>query len=571
MTPQPLFFLVRPGVTVQTPSGPMQTQPGSIVPLIATDELPDWIDIAGAPRELTVQQTIGLANLGSFIKAEGHYPVRIAYDSPGDDSSSDGEGVKPSWADLVEDMEGDRGDQEGAAKVASAAGPTPVVPPTPAVSPAQLNAHPAVQSQPTMHLPLRTSVKATDIHPADRMKAHWNAGQHNRTAGLSASTHNKQAISTVQPDSRTAAESPGVRSIEEDMLALSEVVLEETRERARLRANTAVKSSKPTPLVYQATTPSTAASPQPTPQSVDEYCRHWCHYGTCKWGLQCRYKHSMPTTPSGLLEVGLSEFPTWWLAKVFVGDAPSLSAASQNHPTTHANVDINLAAAAAAAALGLGGLGGLTPYPSQANAQNLGLNQARDYYARQLGVMRGMGLGLGAQGGGIGGLSNKKLKTQLRDAVGLLRELGLTMALSSVKRKERKPKDVSPLDRGGKMKVAVAMEGSGDVRVQQQQKGDGHVQGQGLGHAQGAQQAQADAQANIIASEATGSVLQAQQQQQQAQTPITQAVHGVSDATDAKTGSQISKQGVVVVLPPPHPAVPSAAATQSQSQELVDV
>ncbi|KAK4451681.1 hypothetical protein QBC34DRAFT_400458 [Podospora aff. communis PSN243] len=379
MVSQPLFFLVRPGVTVQTPSGPMQTQPGSIVPLIAIDELPDWIEIVGAPRQLTVQQTIGMANLGSFVKSDGTYPVRIAYDAAGDDSSSDGEEVKPSWADLVEEMRDDCGIGE---RRDAEIGTASVVPPTPAVSPVQLNTpapgQPQTPSQPQPSPSNSNNTRATDIHPADRMKAHWAVNQPARHAGLSASIHNQPPEAKQTP-----------------------------------------------PTTQQATTPTISstctASTQPMPQSVDEYCRHWCHHGTCKWGLQCRYKHSMPTTPSGLLEVGLSEFPTWWLAKVLIGDTSALALGNKNSSSSSPpSGDINLAAAAAA--LGMGGLGGLaTPYPRQANAQNLGLNLARDYYARQLGVMRGLRLGLGSQGGGV---SNKKLKAQLREAVGLLRELG---------------------------------------------------------------------------------------------------------------------------------------------------
>ncbi|RNJ61225.1 hypothetical protein D7B24_000078 [Verticillium nonalfalfae] len=41
------------------------------------------------------------------------------------------------------------------------------------------------------------------------------------------------------------------------------------------------------------------------------YCRHYCHHGTCKWGSRCRYQHIMPSTSSGLAEVGLKNFPAW--------------------------------------------------------------------------------------------------------------------------------------------------------------------------------------------------------------------------------------------------------------------
>ncbi|KAG8674479.1 hypothetical protein FPOAC2_00502 [Fusarium poae] len=55
--------------------------------------------------------------------------------------------------------------------------------------------------------------------------------------------------------------------------------------------------------------------PNATPPSsqLPSPCRHWCHHGVCKWGLDCHYEHTMPTTPTGLDEVGLSQSPDWWL------------------------------------------------------------------------------------------------------------------------------------------------------------------------------------------------------------------------------------------------------------------
>jgi hypothetical protein len=52
------------------------------------------------------------------------------------------------------------------------------------------------------------------------------------------------------------------------------------------------------------------------------YCRHWCHHGSCKWGWECRYQHRMPTTFEGLREVGLKDFPTWYLLIMGDGGGP---------------------------------------------------------------------------------------------------------------------------------------------------------------------------------------------------------------------------------------------------------
>ncbi|KAH7197004.1 uncharacterized protein B0J16DRAFT_10927 [Fusarium flagelliforme] len=42
-------------------------------------------------------------------------------------------------------------------------------------------------------------------------------------------------------------------------------------------------------------------------------CRHWCQQGVCKWGADCHHEHTMPTSSAGLAEVGLAQFPDWWL------------------------------------------------------------------------------------------------------------------------------------------------------------------------------------------------------------------------------------------------------------------
>ncbi|CEI64080.1 hypothetical protein FVEN_g10840 [Fusarium venenatum] len=65
-----------------------------------------------------------------------------------------------------------------------------------------------------------------------------------------------------------------------------------------------IVDKEPSPLQPNTTSPS---SELPSP------CRHWCHHGVCKWGLDCHYEHTMPTTSTGLAEVGLSQFPDWWL------------------------------------------------------------------------------------------------------------------------------------------------------------------------------------------------------------------------------------------------------------------
>ena len=69
----PDYFLVRPGME--------DGKPGPIVPLIAMDQLPDWMQLAGVPRELRPEQTNGLTNVGIINREDDDiYEVRLHHD-----------------------------------------------------------------------------------------------------------------------------------------------------------------------------------------------------------------------------------------------------------------------------------------------------------------------------------------------------------------------------------------------------------------------------------------------------------------------------------------------------------
>ncbi|EEY19960.1 hypothetical protein VDBG_06069 [Verticillium alfalfae VaMs.102] len=97
-----------------------------------------------------------------------------------------------------------------------------------------------------------------------------------------------------------------------------------TEEIPRIVLNPVVSSGgKPSPplLAFEAGTAATSAHHHHRhAQSAKlkagrgNYCRHYCHHGTCKWGSRCRYQHIMPSTSSGLAEVGLKNFPAWYRA-----------------------------------------------------------------------------------------------------------------------------------------------------------------------------------------------------------------------------------------------------------------
>ncbi|RTE70470.1 hypothetical protein BHE90_015137 [Fusarium euwallaceae] len=210
MTPGPLFFLVRPGLEQITPNGQVLVHPGTAVPLIPTDMLPEWLEIIGVPRYLSQEQTEDMINLGPFHAEAGTYQLK--------------------FASVVDDGEKEQlcSDDDASTTCPSKAGPG-------SSPPSSEIGEPEEKTKPTLILPAPKKLK-----PAQ---------------GLASSRHNP--LNNSQD------------------------------------------------LEHMTTT-----SPTPVPTSP---CRHWCRYGACRWGLSCRFKHAMPTTPEGLAEVGLETFPDWWL------------------------------------------------------------------------------------------------------------------------------------------------------------------------------------------------------------------------------------------------------------------
>ena len=352
MPPRPYFFLVRPDVVEQDPTDSGQTQLGQIVPLIAVDELPEWLDIVGVPRELTAEQTVGLCNLGTIPRSEGAFPVRITTSTPDVLASP-----PASWAEAAPATLEESERQRDLAK--------PAVEGKGADPASARNALKRQQSE-------ATGADTTGVHPASSLKIP--RGPECREcspAGLQKSIHNVEAQSASQQQREHEAQPP--------------------KERRACSPMTYPDSNK--------TTSQTVAQ--------SEYCRHWCHHGTCKWGIRCRYLHAMLTTHEGLGEVELREVPQWWVVTMLqgAGGSPGMLAA----PDRSLAVDQD----------SRGPL--FHPLDVRLNAMH------------QLGL--------------LGSNSNRRLRTQRREAMALPDRLGLSPPASG-RQYQRKARELTPLDKG---------------------------------------------------------------------------------------------------------------------------
>lgn len=254
MDPSPDHFIVRPDEKDGTP--------GPIVPLIAVDQLPDWMQLVSVPRELDAEQTIGMTNLGIVEKEDDSiYEVRLHHDK-----------IRA----ILNGADENKGSSSSCSKQSNAK----TMKNEEITSPAETKSKSKARKQPASEESLSTSAGSSSS--AESMPVENPQPRARPTERfLSASRHNV-AGTAVDTQARSSSERP-----------LRPHMTEAMRDELR-------------PAAHQHTT-----RQDKHPATV--LCRHWCHHGNCKWGLECRYQHRMPTTLDGLREVGLKDFPTWYL------------------------------------------------------------------------------------------------------------------------------------------------------------------------------------------------------------------------------------------------------------------
>lgn len=278
MPPRVHHFIMRPEVVRRLPTGLAVEQ--SLVPLVALDELPEWLDVLGVPRSLAPEQAAGLSNLGCYER-QGVHDVEIVIDESESDAAGDandasgttgavrGGGQKPALGDEKPQQQPGLQQSRWADRANNHDG-------TPGGRP--------------------EAVTSTTVHPTDGMAPPHIASPPSPATTASAPRHPAMAASAP----------PNPRQISPSLPApphnnQSAAVPDRTRQQPR-------SGRPPTPP----TTPPRAEAAK----HRRAYCRHWIRHGTCKWGPDCRFAHAMPATLSGLAEAGLSEFPGWWTAAV---------------------------------------------------------------------------------------------------------------------------------------------------------------------------------------------------------------------------------------------------------------
>ncbi|KAK7952388.1 uncharacterized protein PG986_008116 [Apiospora aurea] len=333
--PFPRHFLVRPATTKHTASGTITT-PGPMVPLIAVDQLPEWIDIAGVPRELTVEQTMGLQNLGSVVvpgEAAEYYEVRLHQDVRFVKSSSS------SSHSALKRRESSKNNSSSLLMDPDAASLAPSETDLLGSGSSSQHAH-RKQSD------LVTVVNGTSGHHSSNM----NNPDDSTSSALNSSSETSYSSSSTEPaTSHTRSKKPPTKKGKEKASKTETTAANSSK---GLQGNTTtIKPPEPLPphhhpasRLLSAIAPTPLYSPAhpqqqqqqtaPNPHSPHDphnpnsksssqrhqraivHCRHWCHHGSCKYGPDCRYEHEMPRTHERLREVGLADWPNWYKAAI---------------------------------------------------------------------------------------------------------------------------------------------------------------------------------------------------------------------------------------------------------------
>ncbi|KAI1390268.1 uncharacterized protein F4822DRAFT_231081 [Hypoxylon trugodes] len=356
--PLPHHFIVRPGVTRHTASGTV-TAPGPIVPLVPVDQLPEWVGIIGVPRELGLEQTVGLTNLGTVVRNPDYYQVYMhnslqqAPPAPPAIPSSITEGASRESRQHQQQQQQQRPmDENGIrndngvlipvnASYISASSSTSSTlssslesatesPLNTRVDPAMRSLASSIHNPNTNTIPSKkaegtgnpTTVTKPEkpkaisngsniplLYPQQRLPSPTVAGSTPPMNPNSSPYPMMHPYNPLQPSLYVTPSIPTLHPADR----MQQTWYNPSAPSGAKNSHTSIPPSTSTTRKNTSST-STSQPPNPSSGGGSIYCKHWCHRGTCRWGPQCRYAHAMPATPEGLREVGLGHHPAWWTA-----------------------------------------------------------------------------------------------------------------------------------------------------------------------------------------------------------------------------------------------------------------
>ncbi|TLD29303.1 hypothetical protein PspLS_03941 [Pyricularia sp. CBS 133598] len=315
------YYLVRPASKIKTSSGYVKV-PGSKVPMIPIDILPEWLEIVGLPRSLRDSQAVGLKSLGHIEQPQETLEVRLCRVDPSvhdrviphapvshlpsgnivttSMSTVESFGKEPAGtmpgnyvkgAALEEQGKQRRRERPNGERLANTAEPgRPNVD-----APRKLDAEtPAAQNRQTAEASMSLRAAPTQKQQRNHTTAEEVPACSERAPvaapnGLPSSVHARRDLS-VEVAAKTGSVS-AAPSWQDQRSSGRALQLSDNEDMRKTMHGARKKTKVP---------------------GARRFCHHWCHYGVCKWGDECHYHHAMPATREGLREVGLKDYPRWW-------------------------------------------------------------------------------------------------------------------------------------------------------------------------------------------------------------------------------------------------------------------
>ncbi|KAL8739207.1 MAG: hypothetical protein Q9181_000098 [Wetmoreana brouardii] len=248
--PRPHFFISRPDHT--------------ITPLIAVDELPDYVRIAGVPAAMTQADTQAMMSLGVKERSMGHYDVHL---------------VKSSSSTNYEEHTGSSGVSESDLPSNPSAGAV------------------GTESSEKLHDGMEaTLANSTAIGTKEHSEAHARGEDIKENVE---STHDQvkdEGPADVEKWRQEVEDVDETQAKIDALIAASEQTNEETEEKVK-------------PEIPHIERAKSGLVP-----GKKVYCSHWIRTGECEFvQVGCLYKHKMPDDET-LKAIGIRSLPAWYIA-----------------------------------------------------------------------------------------------------------------------------------------------------------------------------------------------------------------------------------------------------------------
>ena len=305
MALRPTHYLVRPRLSPQAPA--------ICVPLIPIDLLPELVELAGVPRNLTAAQVVGMHNVGTYERPADCYKVNIL----------------SSPAPVTEKT----------AKVKKNGGGAPLVRDETSTSGRSTS-----DDETSFGVSARTGSMSQPSSDTDDNKGLKIKGAAKKKA---AKTQKAQAQAQAQAQVKTntkakAPAAPGPSAAERILASASTASAHHLvpSKKGKVNKQQTQKPAvvEPGPSVVLNVIPNTSNTNQSNPTTTASstwaaspprkvgYCRQYCLHGSCRYGNKCFHRHEMPTTLEGLQSVGLEEWPQWYSSWMRVVNQNQMSA-----------------------------------------------------------------------------------------------------------------------------------------------------------------------------------------------------------------------------------------------------